>query len=77
MNKTLARNVVQRCTEALVAGDVLPLHRAQEAIERYILSRSGRAARGETARESEHDRLREIAPLQKLVQNTARSIVSR
>jgi hypothetical protein len=74
MNKTLARKVVERCAESLVTGDVLPLHRAQEAIERYVLTHR---ERGDTAREVEHDRLRETEPLQKLVRNTARSILGR
>jgi hypothetical protein len=74
MNKALARKVVERCAEALSTGDVVPLHRAQEAIERYILTHK---QRGDSARELEYDRLRETTPLQKLVQNTFRSIGGR
>ena len=74
MNKVLAKNVTARCVEALVTGDVVPLHQAQEAIERYVLTHK---QRGPGAREIEHDRLRETEPLQKLVQNTYRSIGGR
>jgi len=74
MNKALARTVTTRCVESLVTGDEVPLHRAQEAIERYVLTRK---QRGLAAREAEHDRLRETEPLQKLVHNTYRSIGGR
>jgi hypothetical protein len=74
MNKTLVRKVVERCAEALVTNDVLPLHRAQEAIERHVLVHR---ERGDAGREVEHGRLRETEPLQKLVRNTARSILGR
>jgi hypothetical protein len=74
MNKTLARNVTARCVESLVTGDEVPLHRAQEAIERYVLTHK---KRGPAARELEHDRLRETEPLQKLVHHTYRSIGGR
>ena len=74
MNKSLARNVTARCVEALVTGDVVPLHRAQEAIEHYVLTHK---QRGPAAREVEHDRLRETDPLQKLVHNTYRAIGGR
>jgi hypothetical protein len=77
MNRALAENVVERCSEALVTGDVVPLHRAHEAIERYVLARGGRRARGGAMGEAEYDRLRETAPLQKFVQNTFRSIGGR
>jgi hypothetical protein len=74
MSKALGSNVTNRCVESLMTGDEVPLHRAQEAIERYVLTHK---KRGPAARELEHDRLRETDPLQKLVRNTYRSIGGR
>src|SRR5581483_355390 len=74
MNKVLAKNVTARCVEALVTGDAVPLHRAQAAIERYVLTPQQPVP---VAPEVEHGRVRETVPLQKLVQLTYRSVVGR